>query len=100
MSVTNNPKKPVSQTNFLNMAIVTDIFFSSLLLDATEISLMALVPNPKFVNPAINAIVDVINPKIPIPDGPTRTAIALDLIICTIIFTNCTPPKMEVALNI
>lgn len=81
VKVTNSPKKPVNQTNFLNIAIVKSSFLPSLVADAIEISLMALVPKPKLVNPAINAIVEVNNPKIPIPAGPTKIAIAFDRII-------------------
>jgi hypothetical protein len=48
---------------------------------------MALVPSPKFVSPLIIPVVAVSMPDIPIPIGPSNTAINLDRTIEIIILT-------------
>jgi hypothetical protein len=54
-----NPKDPVNQTNRLITTTVVTIFFSSLVAFAAEISLIALLPSPKLVQPPIKLIVEV-----------------------------------------
>ena len=46
---------------------------------------MALVPRPKFVSPLMIPVVAVNIPEIPIPIGPSNTAINLERIIDIII---------------
>ncbi|MPM96159.1 hypothetical protein SDC9_143316 [bioreactor metagenome] len=73
-SVTTAPKIPVIQTSRRITEITVEIRFSSPVAFASEIFFMALVPNPKLVSPATRPVVEVSNPTIPIPDGPSNIA--------------------------
>jgi hypothetical protein len=67
---------------------------------AAATSRIALVPRPKLVNPLTKPVVEVNSPAIPIPAGPSKTAINLVLIMDITILKTWTPPNRDVALKI
>ena len=98
--VTKVPKTPVIQTKRRIIDTVVAIWLESSDAAAMETFLTALVPKPKFVIFPISPIVDNNNPAMPIPDGPSSTAINFERIIEMMILKTCTPPNMEVAFMI
>ena len=61
------PRSPVIHTNLLTIEATRETRFGLPVICASEISLTALVSNPKFVSPEINSIVELKRPTIPIP---------------------------------
>ena len=65
---------PVIHINRLITEMTFEILCSSSVALASDIFLIALVPSPKLVRPATNPVVEVSNPTIPMPDGPSSIA--------------------------
>ena len=92
-----SPNKPVSQTSLLRTVTIVAILFLSPVEFAAATFFIELVSNPKLVIPEINPIVVLNKPSIPIPAGPSKTAIIFDRIMLIKIENTCTPPKIDVA---
>jgi hypothetical protein len=67
---------------------------------ASAIFRTALVPKPQFVKEDIKLVVNVNNPYIPMPLGPSNMAINFDRITPINILNTCTPPNREVAFKL
>jgi hypothetical protein len=98
--VTLAPSKPVIHTRRLSTITMVAILLAFPVPWAPATFFTALVPNPKLVKPAINPVVEFNRLFIPIPVGPSNTAMIFERTTAIKILNTCTPPKREVALKI